>query len=62
MPVLLAHSLGFYREEGLDVSLENLSSHEKAMQAMVGGSIDVASTSFSQVLYLAAESHWRARG
>lgn len=55
MPVILAHALGFYREEGVDVTLEGLASHEKAMQALVGGSVEVAATSFSQVLYLAAE-------
>ena len=55
IPLFLADSLGFYKDEGLDVTIENLASNEKSMQALVGGSVDVAAASFSQLLYLSAE-------
>src|SRR4051794_15700082 len=42
IPVYLASKLGFFREEGLDVSLEDLPSTPKAFQALLGGSADVA--------------------
>ena len=55
IPLFLADSLGYYKAEGLDVTIENLASNEKSMQAMVGGSVDVAAASFSQILYLSAQ-------
>ena len=38
----LAQSLGFYRKEGLDVTIETVPSAAKSMQALVGGSVEVA--------------------
>ena len=55
IPIFLAESLGYYRDEGVSVTFENLATIEKSMQAMIGGSVDVAGSSFSQVLLLAAE-------
>lgn len=55
IPITLAQSLGYFAEEGLDVSVESLPSIGKALQALVGGSVDAASVSFAQVLQVAAE-------
>ena len=55
VPMLLAQALGYYREEGVAVTFENLASIEKAMQAMIGGSVDVAASSYSQILLVSAE-------
>ena len=41
-PVPLAQTLGYYRDEGLDVTLENLATNSKTLQSLIGGSVDVA--------------------
>ena len=55
LPITLAETLGYYKEEGVDVELENLGSLPKALQALVGDSADVASLSHFQNIQLAAE-------
>ena len=55
MPVLLAQQLGYYKEEGLDVTLESLSSNTKTMQSLVGGSVDAAAVAYSQTIQIAVE-------
>ena len=55
IPITLAQSLGYFAEEGLDVSVESLPSIGKALQALLGGSVDAASVSYAQVLQVAAE-------
>ena len=55
MPITLAQSLGHYKEEGLDVTLENLSSNSKTLQALMGGSVDVAAIHYLQTIQMAVE-------
>ena len=55
MPISLAQTLGYYKEEGVDVELENVPSVVKALQAMMGGSADVAGIVYSQTIQMAAE-------
>jgi len=55
MPAILAQSLGYYDEEGLAVHIENMQSNTRAVHALIGGSADVSTGSFTQVLSLAAE-------
>ena len=55
LPVALAHSLGYYQEAGLAVELESLPSAGKALQALVGGSVDVAAISYIQNIQMATE-------
>jgi NitT/TauT family transport system substrate-binding protein len=55
MPVILAQSLGYYEEEGLAVHIENVQSNTKAAHALVGGSADVSTGTFTQVLGLTAQ-------
>ena len=55
LPIPFAQTLGYYEAEGLDVSLETLPSVGKSLQALVGGSVDVAGVSYAQTLQLAAE-------
>lgn len=55
MPATLADSLGYYSEEGLDVELENLSTGPKAIQALLGGSVDVAVYMYEHNVMLAAQ-------
>ncbi len=57
LPIQMAQSLGFYRDEGLDVEIENMASAVKAMQALIGGSVDAAGIVYLQTMQLAAEGH-----
>ena len=54
MPITLADTLGFYKEEGVEVQLENMPSSVKALQALIGGSVDVAGLTYHQTILMAA--------
>src|SRR5207249_4449286 len=55
LPVTLARELGFYREEGLEVELQDHAGGAKALQAMIGGSADVVSGFYDHTIQMAAE-------
>jgi len=51
----LAQELGFYKEAGLDVELQDFEGGAKALQALVGGSADVVSGFYDHTIQMAAE-------
>jgi NitT/TauT family transport system substrate-binding protein len=55
LPVPLAEALGYYKDEGLDVTMETLSSTSKGAQALVGGSVDVGAITYQETIRMAAE-------
>jgi len=55
LPAELAESLGFYRQEGLNVTITRMSSSAKVMQSLIGGSADVACAGQQHLIQLAAE-------
>ena len=55
LPAELAESLGFYQQEGLDVTINRMSSTAKVMEALIGGSADVACAGHQHLIQLAAE-------
>jgi len=55
LPTTLARELGFYRDEGLEVDLQDHAGGAKALQAMIGGSADVVSGFFDHTIQMAAE-------
>jgi NitT/TauT family transport system substrate-binding protein len=55
LPTTLAMELGFYREEGLDVELQDFQGGAKALQALVGGSADVVSGFYDHTIQMAAQ-------
>ncbi len=55
LPVILADSLGYYRQEGLAVTIDDFSSASKVMQALLGGSADVGAGAYEQAIQMAAE-------
>jgi sulfonate transport system substrate-binding protein len=55
LPTTLAQELGFYREEGIDVELQDFPGGAKALQALVGGSADVVSGFYDHTIQMAAE-------
>lgn len=56
LPTTLAQELGFYRDEGLDVDLQDFAGGSKALQALVGGSADVVSGFYDHTIQMAAEN------
>ena len=55
LPTTLAQQLGFYREEGLDVELQDFPGGSKALEALLGGSADVVSGFYDHTIQMAAE-------
>src|SRR6188474_1579945 len=55
LPVSVAQTLGYYSQEGLAANVSDVSGGTKAMEALIGGSVDVAAGSMSDVVQVAAE-------
>jgi NitT/TauT family transport system substrate-binding protein len=54
LPVIAAEEMKYFRQQGVDVQVESLPSSARAMQALLGGSADVVSTLFDQLILMAA--------
>src|SRR5262245_44514262 len=52
LPTTLARELGFYRDEGVDVELQDHAGGSKALQAAVGGSADVVSGFYDHTIQM----------
>jgi len=55
LPTTLAQELGFYRDEGVEVELQDFAGGSKALQALIGGSADVVSGFYDHTIQMAAE-------
>ena len=55
LPVTLAAQLGYYHDEGLEVELQDFAGGSKALEALLGGSVDVVSGFFDHTVQMAAE-------
>jgi NitT/TauT family transport system substrate-binding protein len=55
LPVYLAEPLGFYRDENLSVTLEEFPGGAKAVEAVLGGSADIAAGFYEHAIQMAAE-------
>jgi NitT/TauT family transport system substrate-binding protein len=55
LPTTLAQELGYYRDEGIDVELQDFAGGAKALQALVGGSADVVSGFYDHTIQMAAD-------
>jgi NitT/TauT family transport system substrate-binding protein len=55
LPTTLARELGFYKDEGLDVDIEDFAGGSKALEALVGGSADVVSGFYDHTIQMAAD-------
>jgi NitT/TauT family transport system substrate-binding protein len=55
LPTTLARELSFYKEEGVEVELQDFDGGAKALQAVVGGSADVVSGFYDHTIQMAAE-------
>src|SRR3954464_8004384 len=50
LPLSIAESLGYFKSEGLDVTISDFAGGSRALQAVVGGSADVVSGAFEHTL------------
>jgi NitT/TauT family transport system substrate-binding protein len=55
LPVRVTQTLGYYEEAGLAVEMSEVVGGTKAIQALLGGSVDVAAASMSDAVQLALE-------
>jgi NitT/TauT family transport system substrate-binding protein len=55
LPAYLARELGYFKEEGLSVEIQDLPGGSRNIQAMLGGSSDVIGAVYEHTLWLAAE-------
>ena len=54
VPVRVAESLGYFRQEGVAVEMSEVAGGAKAIEALLGGSVDIAAGSMSDAVALAA--------
>jgi len=52
LPLSIAERLGYFKEEGLDVTISDFAGGSRALQAVVGGSADVVSGAFEHTISL----------
>ncbi|MGB4925663.1 MAG: ABC transporter substrate-binding protein [Giesbergeria sp.] len=50
LPLTIAEQLGYFKDEGLDVTIVDFAGGSKALQAVVGGSADVVSGAFEHTV------------
>jgi len=55
LPMRVAQTLSYYQESGLAVETSEVSGGTKALQALLGGSVDVAAAAMSDAVQLAGE-------
>ncbi len=55
LPVIIADRNGYFKDEGLDVEISAFPGGSKALEALMGGSLDVVSGAYSNTLTMAAK-------
>ena len=50
LPLTIAESLGYFKTEGLDVTIADFAGGSRALQALIGGSADVVSGAFEHTI------------
>jgi NitT/TauT family transport system substrate-binding protein len=58
LPLTIAEVRGYFKDEGLDVSIADFAGGAKALQAVVGGSADVVSGAFEHALNLQSKGQF----
>ena len=55
LPLTIAEQLGYFKQEGLDVTIVDFAGGARALQAVVGGSADVVSGAFEHTINMQAK-------
>jgi NitT/TauT family transport system substrate-binding protein len=56
LPLTVTERLGYFKDEGLDVSISDLAGGSKALQALMGGSADVVTGAFDHTIQMQAKN------
>jgi NitT/TauT family transport system substrate-binding protein len=56
LPLTIAESLGYFKQEGLDITIADFAGGSRALQAVIGGSADVVSGAFEHTLNMQAKN------
>jgi NitT/TauT family transport system substrate-binding protein len=56
LPLTVTDRLGYFKDEGLDVTISDLAGGARALQALMGGSADVVTGSFDHTIQMHAKS------
>src|ERR1700733_12900746 len=61
LPLTIAERLGYFKDEGLDVTISDFAGGSQALRAVVGGSADVVSGSYEHTINMQARGqHFQA--
>jgi len=61
LPLTIAQQRGYFRDEGLNVEIDDFAGGSKALQSVIGGSADVVSGAFESVIQIQSKGqHLRA--
>jgi len=52
LPLTIAEQLGFFKDEGLDVTISDFAGGSRSLQAVIGGSADIVSGAFEHTINL----------
>ena len=55
LPLTIAESLGYFKNEGLDVTINDFAGGAQSLRALVGGSVDVVSGAFEHTVNMQAK-------
>ncbi|WP_348239983.1 ABC transporter substrate-binding protein, partial [Salmonella enterica] len=55
LPLTIAERKGFFKEEGLDVEINDFGGGAKSLQALVGGSVDVVTGAYEHTIRMQAK-------
>ncbi|MBO9356925.1 transporter substrate-binding domain-containing protein [Bordetella petrii] len=58
LPLTIAEVKGFFKDEGLDLTIADFAGGSKALQAVVGGSADVVSGAFEHTLHMQSKGQF----
>ena len=55
LPLTIAEKKGFFKEQGLDVDIQDFAGGSKSLQALVGGSVDVVAGAYEHTIRMQAK-------
>ncbi|OYX82898.1 MAG: ABC transporter substrate-binding protein, partial [Azorhizobium sp. 32-67-21] len=55
LPLTIAERNGYFKEEGLDVSINDFGGGAKSLQALIGGSVDVVTGAYEHTIRMQAK-------
>ena len=61
LPLTLAERLGYFKEQGLDVTITDFGGGAKSLQSLIGGSADVVTGAYEHTIRMQVEGPGRSR-